>query len=362
MVPYNINENISLTVSNKNLIELHNGYILMKSNGRECLKAFTKTLKTKICFNIYNTPNLKFKEKEPIIIETNTDKQLHLDLKNYPKSYIKYQSNYPDIIKINEYGKITSLRPGRAIITAKGLDTKNTKIKILSISKNGLINNDTLNKYNVSQYKNLMIVSHPDDETLWGGAHLLRERYFVICLTNGYNIKRANDFREILNFTNNQGLILNYPDLQDNVKDDWSGVSVGIIRDLSTIIKYKYWDKIATHDPYGTTGHIHHKKTSEYVTKLAKQFNLFNHLYYFGKFYKKNAIPPYLPRINDKELFFLFGEGEKNHKICFFKINILIAFSFFIFLLFSYTNSTNIKNQFPNNLIKINNQQIKIFI
>ena len=64
------------------------------------------------------------------------------------------------------------MRPGRAIITAKGLDTKNTKIKILSISKNGLINNDTLNKYNVSQYKNLMIVSHPDDETLWGGAHL----------------------------------------------------------------------------------------------------------------------------------------------------------------------------------------------
>ena len=29
----------------------------------------------------------------------------------------------------------------------------------------------------------LMIVAHPDDESLWGGAHLAKDRYLVVCLT-----------------------------------------------------------------------------------------------------------------------------------------------------------------------------------
>ena len=147
-----------------------------------------------------------------------------------------------------------------------------------------------------------MIVSHPDDETLWGGAHLIRDKYFVVCLTNGYNVKRANDFRELLKFTNNSGIILNYPDLQDNIKDNWSEVRKGILKDLSTIINYKHWDKIVTHGPDGTTGHIHHKKTCELVTKISKNLNKYKNLFYFGKFYKNNSIPHYLHRINNKEL------------------------------------------------------------
>ena len=35
-------------------------------------------------------------------------------------------------------------------------------------------------------------------------------------ITNGYNERRAKDFRQILNFTNNSGIILNYPDLKYN--------------------------------------------------------------------------------------------------------------------------------------------------
>lgn len=30
----------------------------------------------------------------------------------------------------------------------------------------------------------LMVVAHPDGETLWGGAHLLDGKYFVVCLTD----------------------------------------------------------------------------------------------------------------------------------------------------------------------------------
>ena len=290
--------------------EISNGYILMKSNGKECFSVYTRSKKitSKFCINIYNTPELNFNETNPIKIETNNVKQLNLNTRDYPKYNIKYKSNNPEIIKVNNEGKIIALRPGSSIITATGLDGKNTQIKVLAISNNGLINNYTLEQYNISQYQKVMIVAHPDDETLWGGANLFKDKYFVVCLTNGFNLERANDFREILKFTNNGGIILNYPDLQDYIRDDWSEVRTGILKDLSTILNYKYWEKIVTHGPDGTTGHIHHIKTCEFVTNITKECNQFKNLYYFGKFYKKNIIPKNLSRISDKELDFKIKE------------------------------------------------------
>jgi len=261
----------------------------MKSSGRECLIAYAKNKKinTKICINIYNTPQISFKEANPLKLEINNSMKLHLERRDYPKINIKFKSNHPEIIKINNEGEITAIRPGSSIITASGLDGKKTNIKILAISNNGFITNFTLNQYNISQYKKLMIVAHPDDETLWGGANLFKDRYFVVCLTNGFNLKRANDFKKLLKFTNNSGIILNYPDLQDYIRDDWSEVRNGILKDLSKLLNYQYWDKIVTHGPDGTTGHIHHKKTCNYVTTIVKKYNEYNNLYYFGKFYKK---------------------------------------------------------------------------
>ena len=285
---------------------MSNGFILMKSSGRECLIPYTenKKIKTEICINIYNTPELNFKESNPVKVEIYNSMRLHLDRRGYPKKNIKFKSNHPEIIKVNKEGEIIAIRPGNAIITASGLDGKNTHIKILAISKKGFISNFTLNQYNASQYKKLMIVAHPDDEALWGGANLYKDRYFVVCLTNGFKLKRANDFKELLKFTNNSGVILNYPDVQDHIRDDWSEVRAGILEDLSTLFKYQYWDKIVTHGPEGTTGHIHHKKTSKLVTKIAKKYNEYNNLYYFGKFYKKKKIPKNLTRISDEELSF----------------------------------------------------------
>lgn len=300
----NKEEKIYLRSLNNKTIELSNGFFLMKSSGRECLIAYTKnkTIDTKICITIYNTPELSFKETNPLKLEIHNSMKLHLDRRDYPKINIKFKSNHPEIITINNEGEITAVRPGSSIITASGLDGKSTNIKIVAISNNGFISNFILNQYNASQYKKLMIVAHPDDETLWGGANLFKDRYFVVCLTNGFNLKRANDFKKILKFTNNSGIILNYPDFQDNIRDDWSEVKTGILKDLSKLLNYHYWDKIVTHGPDGTTGHIHHKKACNYVTTIAKKYNEYNNLYYFGKFYKKKKVPKDLPRISDEEL------------------------------------------------------------
>ena len=221
---------------------------------------------------------------------------------NNSRLNITYKSNHPQIIKVNNKGIVSALRPGKAIITINGYSNRINIIRVLSVPSNGLISNYTLKINNAEKFKNLMIVAHPDDETLWGGANLYKDEYFVVCLTNGYNYKRANDFRKILNFTKNKGIILDYPDLQDSIRDNWSEVKIGILKDLSTILKYNHWDKIVTHGPDGTTGHYHHKKTCEYVTFITRKLKLFNNLYYFGKFYKKNEIPKDLSRISNKEL------------------------------------------------------------
>ena len=83
----NNNEKIYLKSLNNKTIELSSGFILMKSSGRECLIAYTQNKKiiTKKCFNIYNTPELSFKETNPIKIEINNSMRLHLDRKDYPK-------------------------------------------------------------------------------------------------------------------------------------------------------------------------------------------------------------------------------------------------------------------------------------
>lgn len=245
---------------------------------------------------------LIFKENFHIKIETNSNFQLHILNNDYPNQNIKYKSNHPEIIKVNNEGEITAIRPGNAIITLSRLKYKKVQIKISSIVKNGLITNYSLNLYNASQYRNVMIVAHPDDEILWGGANLLKDSYFIVCLTNGYNLIRSNEFKKILQFTKNSGIILNYPDTQDNIRDDWSNVRIGILKDLTTILNYKHWNKVVTYGKDGTYGHIHHKKTYEYVTRIAKAVNKYNILYYFGKYYQKNQIPKNLTRISDEEL------------------------------------------------------------
>ena len=294
-------EKIYFKFSSKTNVELSNSQLIMKSSGKECLTAYTKRIKSKICFNIYNTPNLNFKEKV-LKIETQSIINLDLDMGDYPKSNIKYESNHPEIVKVDTNGTITAIRPGKAIIKASGLDYKGTKIEVFVTSNNGFINNNTLNELNIGEYKNIMIVAHPDDEVIWGGAHLLKEKYFILCLTNGYNLPRANDFRKMLNFTKNIGIILCYPDVQDFIRDNWIEVRNGILKDISIVINYKYWAKIVTHGPDGNYGHYHHKKTCEYVTLITKKFNKFQNLYYFGKFYNKNSIPKNLIRISDHEL------------------------------------------------------------
>ena len=149
----------------------------------------------------------------------------------------------------------------------------------------------TLSKYNLDEIDNLMIVAHPDDEMLWGGANLIQDRYLVVCVTCGQRYDRVLEFNSVMSEVDSPYIMLNYPDLTNGKRDDWSTVYQDIELDISKIVNFKDWDKIVTHNPEGEYGHQHHKMTdaivtNEVVTKIAKS----EKLYYFEKYYTKKQI------------------------------------------------------------------------
>ena len=152
----------------------------------------------------------------------------------------------------------------------------------------------------------LMFVAHPDDETLWGGAHLTEGGYLVVCLTRGYDEKRKEEFLSVIEKSgNNRGIILDYPDKVGGERDDWSKVEEKIKKDIKSFLKLSDWRFVVTHNREGEYGHLHHVLTNRYVTEIYKDLNEQCGLYGFGKYYKKSKLPEVeksLQKISDESL------------------------------------------------------------
>ena len=155
----------------------------------------------------------------------------------------------------------------------------------------GQITKEMLDELPLSDCTKLMVVAHPDDETLWGGAHLTEGGWFVVCLTNGYNEVRKNEFYEVMKESGNIGLILKYPDLVNGKRSDWATSKPQIAKDLDFLMKYKHWGMVATHNPNGEYGHIHHKMTSKLMTESYYKNCWGNNLYYFERYYSTRRMP-----------------------------------------------------------------------
>ncbi|MCR4796399.1 MAG: PIG-L family deacetylase [Ruminococcus sp.] len=149
---------------------------------------------------------------------------------------------------------------------------------------------EQLSHTNLSNASKLMIVAHPDDETIWGGAHLLDGGYLVVCITNGYNTRRAGEFRKAVEQSGNTPLILDYPDKIFFMRDDWSDCKEAIESDISLVMSAKHWDFAVTHNPKGEYGHIHHKMTNAITVQAFNETDSADKLYFFGDYYKASDI------------------------------------------------------------------------
>lgn len=213
---------------------------------------------------------------------------------NATHAKFKWTSSDDRIATVSRNGRITGIRPGLVKITAATTDgsKKRTSYKMWVTAPNGLITAQILNRVDLKNVNKIMIVAHPDDETLWGGGHLLTGNYLVICLTNGYSKTRTKEFKDALAISGDQGIILNYPDVMNGEVYYWEGhIYKSIKKDIDKLLKYKRWGEIVTHNPDGEYSHKHHKMTSDIVTALTKSNNYSSWaLYYFGKYYDSDDL------------------------------------------------------------------------
>ena len=104
------------------------------------------------------------------------------------------------------------------------------------------------------QPNKLMVVAHPDDEVLFGGAQLiLSDRWKVVCVTNGDNPIRRSEFESVMRVTNSVFEIWSYYDSQYTPLDEES-----LKPRLKQLVVGQNWHKVVTHNLMGEYGHLHH--------------------------------------------------------------------------------------------------------
>ena len=160
---------------------------------------------------------------------------------------------------------------------------------LVLFSKIYLRKNGLFRFHDWNSVESLMIVAHPDDETLWGSEELLKNKYLVVCITCGTNKKREKEIEAALKISKDRLIVLDKPDKVRGKRSDWKHYKKQIEYELKYVIKKKKWNTIVTHNPEGEYGHIHHKITNNIVTKVYNKEKI-GKLKYFGKYYSKKRI------------------------------------------------------------------------
>jgi LmbE family N-acetylglucosaminyl deacetylase len=119
----------------------------------------------------------------------------------------------------------------------------------------------------VGRCRRLMVVAHPDDETLWGGITLASTtEWGVICLTNRSNRARRAAFATAMRLTNCKGVVLDIPDRREQPV---TSADFDIMRSLlAPMINSPHVEQVMTHGPEGEYGHQLHRAVSQFVTTI----------------------------------------------------------------------------------------------
>jgi LmbE family N-acetylglucosaminyl deacetylase len=124
------------------------------------------------------------------------------------------------------------------------------------------------------QKPNLILVAHPDDETLFFGGLIMsrpRERWQVICVTDGnadgQGARRAQQFAEAMTALKvKEYAMLGFPDLFEQRLD-----LTPLIAKIKSLAQEKKWPtprQVFTHSIIGDYGHPHHQDVSFATHKI----------------------------------------------------------------------------------------------
>lgn len=121
---------------------------------------------------------------------------------------------------------------------------------------------------NKNQKSVIIIVAHPDDETLWAGGTILSHpewKVFILCLCRASDKDRSPRFYNILKILNSEGIMGDLDDDPDQNPLDENEVESTILK----LIPSTHFELIITHNINGEyTRHLRHEEVNKAVTKL----------------------------------------------------------------------------------------------
>jgi len=152
--------------------------------------------------------------------------------------------------------------------------------------------------------KVLVIIAHPDDETIWVGGTLLKNKdkwdVTIISLCRKDDKDRAPKFKKVCKELNAKGFI---SDLDDSEQGDFKKISnKDIINRVQQFLKQNInYDYIFTHAKNGEYGHIRHIEVHNAVVEMLNNKQLKSKKVFFFSYIKdKKTEICYIDRNADK--------------------------------------------------------------
>lgn len=302
------NQGIRWTSSNKAVATVDKyGVVTARKKGKVTITAqenySKKKAKHKIKVTEVPVTNISFAPDNKTSMEDGTSMTLALNIAPLDASNQKiiWKSSDKSAATVDQHGTVTAHRPIETVdITATSADDKKLSCTwTLKITlTDGFITQKMLDDLDLATINKVMFVAHPDDESFWGGGHLLEDEYLVICITHGWNVGRRSAFADVMRTTNDKYLILNYPDARRQFPgggyetDMLTTCRDALQKDVERVLSYKKWDLVVTHNPIGEYVKYHHQQVSKAVTDgFDNILQDSSELWYFGKFYPAGQIP-----------------------------------------------------------------------